>query len=68
NSKRLGEIFYKKKIPTFLRDFYPIVEINGKIAWIPFVYEEGGEVTVGLDRINPKMPDFFDILRFMGLI
>lgn len=68
NSKRLGEVFHKRGIPPFLRDFYPIVEIGGKIAWIPFVYEEGGDKTIYLDRINPNMPDFFDVLRFIGLI
>ncbi len=62
---KVKHIFDKVKLPGFLRDIYPLVEVQGRIVWIPFIYEEGGEYHVGFDRLNPNEPDFFDILKMI---
>ncbi len=37
--KKLKEMFIEKKIPSWRRDFFPVVRQGGKILWVPLVYK-----------------------------
>jgi len=40
--KKLKELFNEKRIPTFLRHFVPVLEVNDVICWVAYVYEDEG--------------------------
>ncbi len=65
NGKRLKDLFYRRRIPGFLRDIYPLIEKDGKVAWVPFVF--GNEVGK-FEKVENDKDDFFDVLRFVGII
>jgi len=65
DGKKLKDLFYKKGIPGFLRDVYPLVEREGKIVWVPFVFGEEAGKFVKIDELKY---DFFDVLRFVGIL
>jgi tRNA(Ile)-lysidine synthase len=37
-SKKLKDLMIEARIPSFLRDEMPVVEENGIILWVPYVY------------------------------
>jgi tRNA(Ile)-lysidine synthetase-like protein len=65
DGKKLKEIFYQKRIPGFLRDIYPLVERDGKIVWVPFVF---GEDAGRFEKIDAEREDFFEVLKFVGIL
>jgi tRNA(Ile)-lysidine synthetase-like protein len=65
DGKKLKEIFYQKRIPGFLRDIYPLVERDVKIVWVPFVF---GEDAGRFEKIDSEREDFFEVLKFVGIL
>ncbi|ODN31004.1 tRNA lysidine(34) synthetase TilS [Fervidobacterium thailandense] len=38
NGKKLKELFNERKVPTFLRHMVPVVEVDGVVCWIAYIY------------------------------
>mgnify|MGYP000706180850 CR=1 FL=1 len=65
DGKRLKDLFYQRRIPGFLRDVYPLVEMGGRIVWVPFVF---GEEVGRFDKLESDKDSLFDVLKFVGLL
>jgi len=58
SSKKLKDLMIEARIPSFLRDEMPVVEKNGIILWVPYVYVD--------KRLNERLKnDDFLVLNLL---
>ncbi|MBC7122681.1 MAG: tRNA lysidine(34) synthetase TilS [Pseudothermotoga sp.] len=58
SSKKLKDLMIEARIPSFLRDEMPVVEENGIILWVPYVYVD--------KRLNERLKnDDFLVLNLL---